>query len=296
MEKLSRVKKYAQLREELMNDAESQVTSSDLSQFAERLNRIDATQFDKMETFKEEHDPIHLRRESYFDTPVKTEGEQEETISSTFNNEYLDEYINEVKQYNKERGYRSAENTTTNILQEIKKDPDYRTINSLADLEFEPSYEETTEIPIFRNQNKEASTISMEVKNLISGVQADAAVSETFSEPVVEQEPEIFKFKDRPFTFIPSADEAQQLPKQAQFSNSIHEELEKEKNLRERLMNETVQMRAQLDGYDKELSEVNDSVMYANKVLNVVLVILILAMLVVGGVLIYWIMLDKGVI
>ena len=73
-------------------------------------------------------------------------------------------------------------------------------------------------------------------------------------------------------------------------------ELIKERELREKLMNETSQMRVQLENYDKELNEVNHSMSTANRVLNVVLVILILVMLAIGGMLLYWIMQDRGIL
>ncbi len=295
MEKLSRVKKYARLREELMNDAETQVASSELSPFAARLNRIDAAQFDKMDSFeKQEHDPVHLRREAYFDHPEASKAAEEEN-SMAFNNEYLDEYINEVKQYNKDHGYLTSENTAKNILNGIKKESDYQYISSLDEIKTEPSFEETTEIPSF-GRKLDASTISMEVKNLLEttaekDTQADLQVSQT-------KEVDLSKASSAGLTFIPSMDELRTFPNEEQTDklNTVEEELKKEKQLREKLMNETVQMRSQLEGYDKELSEVNDSVTTANRILNVVLIILILAMLVVGGVLFYWILLDRGVI
>lgn len=279
MEKLSRVKKYAQLREELMNDAESQVSSSELSEFAKRLNRIDSNQFDKMNTTeKSEHDPVHLRRESYFEQPAKKAVNVEDTFSS-FNNEYLDEYINEVKQYNQLHGYSSSEDTAKNILNTFKKE-----ISSLDELDILPSFEETTEIPVF-GKKEDATAISMEVKNLINSINL---VQNEVSEPEKNTADlkEVLNFIDH--TDTPSPFESKE--------NDFEKELEKEKELRDRLMNETVQMRAQLDDYDKELNEVNDSVMHANQVLNVVLIILILVMLAVAGVLIYWILLDRGVI
>lgn len=274
MEKLSRVKKYAQLREELMNDAESQVTSSDLSEFAKRLNRIDSAQFDTIETNQQaDHDPVHLRRETYFEDNQKIE--KEDTLSMTFNNEYLDEYINEVKQYNKERGFLSSENTTSNILNGLRNKVDSKEIDSLSDLKLEPSFEETTEIPIF-SQNNDATSISLEVKNLLNA-----------SKEIEEEEK-----SNQAMTYIEADDVITPIKQPVDFE----EELRKEKELREKLMNETVMMRSQLDDYDKELNDVNDSVVHTNRILNVVLVILILAMLVISGVLIYWIMLDKGVI
>ena len=66
MEKLSRTKKYQELRDRLQNDAESQVVSKDLSQFQNRLNRLDVMHFDTASD-KEEHDPIHARRNNSFE-------------------------------------------------------------------------------------------------------------------------------------------------------------------------------------------------------------------------------------
>ena len=115
MEKLSRTKKYQALRESLQNDAESQVVSKDLTSFQDRLNRLDVMHFDT-EQIGTDHDPVHARRTNYFEeTPavkeevviepvVIEEAEIEKTTQYTFNNEYLDEYISEVKEYNKNKG------------------------------------------------------------------------------------------------------------------------------------------------------------------------------------------------
>ena len=70
MEKLSRTKKYQGLRDRLQNDSESQVVSKDLSQFQDRLNRLDVMQFDSAKESDEHHDPIHARRNSYFEEPA----------------------------------------------------------------------------------------------------------------------------------------------------------------------------------------------------------------------------------
>ena len=69
-----------------------------------------------------------------------------------------------------------------------------------------------------------------------------------------------------------------------------------EKELREKLMSETVQLRAQMDDYEDELNDMNDSVSYTNRLLNFILVLLILALLVVLGIVVYWILLQKGII
>ena len=277
MEKLSRVKKYEQLREEIMNDAESQLSSSDLSEFAERLNRIDADHFEKMEVKKEQYDPVHLRRESYFDTPVIKEEERitDQTSTESFSNEYLDEYINEVKLYNQRKGYSSEVDTMANIFSEIKKEKtkkksELKFIEGIDVIQTVPSFEDTTHIPNFA-YSEEASEISQEVRNLVS-------TEDLSSDP--------FDLRLQDLAVKEAEGEGK----------DVYVELEKEKQMREKLMSETVQIRAQLSDYDKELNDVNNSVLHANKVLNVVLIILIFAMLIIIGVIGYWILLDKGII
>ena len=72
--------------------------------------------------------------------------------------------------------------------------------------------------------------------------------------------------------------------------------MKEERELREKLMNETVQLRVQMDEYENELNDMNDSVSYTNRMLNFILVLLILALLVVLGIVVYWILLEKGMI
>ena len=52
-------------------------------------------------------------------------------------------------------------------------------------------------------------------------------------------------------------------------------------------------MRAQLDDYEDNLSEVSDKMRQTNRILNIVLVILIIALAMIVGVVIYWIITSK---
>ena len=47
---------------------------------------------------------------------------------------------------------------------------------------------------------------------------------------------------------------------------------------------------------EDELNDMNDSVSYTNRLLNFILVLLILSLLVVLGIVVYWILLQKGII
>lgn len=288
MQKLSRTQKYEQLRQELQNNSEQEIVSESLSRYANRLNKIDSDTFQKMDVtadLNEQHNPVHTRREAYFQGEPEVQTEQ----PATFNNEYLDEYIHEVKQYNINKGLRSAEDTQVNILNGIRKEPldmfnaaekdsslsfEDR-LNQLYDHKFEPTKNEDKkidtplEVPSFSKDDEKRNTISMEIKNLLN-------------EPVE-------KIEEVQSVVAPIE------PKVADKSK-VANPFENEKELREKLMNETVQLRVQLEEYEDELSDVNDSVNSTNRILNFILILLILALLVILGVVAYWVLLSRGVI
>ncbi len=65
---------------------------------------------------------------------------------------------------------------------------------------------------------------------------------------------------------------------------------------RRQLLQETTQMRAQLDDYQDNLTEVSDKMKRTNQILNVVLIVLIIALSVVLVVVIYWVLQSQGVL
>jgi hypothetical protein len=70
--------------------------------------------------------------------------------------------------------------------------------------------------------------------------------------------------------------------------------LEAERTARQQLLNETTQMRAQLDDYEDNLNEVSDKMRHTNKILNIVLGCIDHCLAVILGIVIYWIVLSKG--
>ena len=115
MDNLSRTKKNNQLYQKLHSDNETQISSDRLSLYANRLHDIDNESFSKMTTNATSDNPLHAKKAEYLNT------EPESRQISSFNNEYLDEFISEVKQYNIKKGLRAVEDTQTNILKEILK-------------------------------------------------------------------------------------------------------------------------------------------------------------------------------
>jgi hypothetical protein len=130
MDNLSRTKKNNQLYQKLHSDNETQISSDRLSLYANRLHEIDNERFSEMTTNATSDNPLHAKKTEYLNT------EPAPQQISSFNNEYLDEFISEVKQYNIKKGLRAVEDTQTNILKEVlKKDIEVKKEDQVIDKE-----------------------------------------------------------------------------------------------------------------------------------------------------------------
>ncbi len=231
MSEFSREKKYAQLREELTNDNESEVKSEALAPYADRLSRIDS-KFQPMEIQSTGHSPLHLRNAAY--APIEQPISFEE---STFNNDYLDQFIEEVKQYNLRKGYRKDDDTKRELITKITDKNPEEVLKTEAPVEFAESSEDE-------------QTISMQVMQLVSEDDFEDEVAVT-----------------------------------SDFSLMSNEFLQK-----------TEELNLKLETYQHDLTEVNQRVINTNRLLNFLIALLILGLIVVMGVVIYWIMLVRGII
>ena len=347
MQNMSRKAKYEKLRQELQNDAESQISTKGISAYAERLSRLDTTATQQLEVKEEEnHDPIHLRREAYF--ADETQKEKAGTATSSFNNEYLDEYISEVKEYNKQRGLLASEDTQVNILKQLREQSSIRPFEEKMVSTSKDNLLDDMDIPSFVLPEDDTlrNTISLEVKQLLDQSGNSQEMLKTLepspeikkprrmkppveeeeftdSQPILEEDDEEeddeWDDEDEEETKKPrwklfgrrhddeddEEDETQEDDEDWEdddetqphrFFGKLRSHMQEEKELREKLMSETVQLRAQMDDYEDELNDMNDSVSYTNRLLNFILVLLILALLVVLGIVVYWILLQKGII
>lgn len=117
----SRVERYKELHEKIDNTVDDTVVNDDLSNFANRLNMID-NQFERMDVKStKDHAPVHAREE---EKPFEKTEPKEKVVFDTFENEYLKDFLEEVKAYNVEKGYRDSGDTETNILRELNLIPD----------------------------------------------------------------------------------------------------------------------------------------------------------------------------
>ena len=102
------MERYKELREKLSSEVDHGIQNHQLSSYANRLNKIDQDNFEDM---IQDIDP------SYEPTRAK---EVDLKKYETFENEYLKDFLDEVKSYNIEKGHRRVDDTEQNILEEIQ--------------------------------------------------------------------------------------------------------------------------------------------------------------------------------
>ena len=111
----SRVKKNADIHQRIASDTESTVENSDLSHFANRLSEID-DQFERVHTSKQATtDPSRARKLDYDET------DGIDPMVDTFETHYLEDFLEEVKEYNVKKGYRDISNTQENVLDGLRE-------------------------------------------------------------------------------------------------------------------------------------------------------------------------------
>jgi len=226
METLSRVKKNQVLRNTIENDREEELVSPALSSYAERLNKINPmlTRTSVLSS-SEPYQALHSRREKSldFDTkPIKT---------NTVETEYINDFLEEVRNYNLKKGYRSEFDTDLEVLKK----------SEVKELKVEP-----IKSAIFEEKNQ--ADLTQEIKMIIEN-----------------------DFNDLPIENIKND------------SEDINQVLE-----------ETQKLRIQLNDYEKELIDMNESVMSSHRVLNIVVFILVLVLVVMLGFAVYWVLYSKG--
>jgi DNA repair ATPase RecN len=226
METLSRVKKYQALRNEIENDREEELVSPALSSYAERLNKIDPL-LSKQSTQgrNESYEALHFRREQAINT-------NDEFVDKPLETDYIQEFLEEVRNYNLSKGYRKEFDTELDILKKHGPVglPVNETIKPLLD-----------DSPV-------NDDLTLQIKTLIENDFEEAEELSNSNEP---------------------------------------EELTQ-------VLEETQKLRIQLSDYEKELVNMNESVLSSHRVLNMVVFFLVLVLIVMLGFAIYWVLYSKG--
>lgn len=111
MEQQTRVKKYAQLREMIAEDHEETNFHDALAPFAKRLSAVDERfNVDPKRAAYKDYVPEHAKVKAYQEL---FEHDSEDLIT----NDFLEQFIEEVKSYNVKEGTRVAQETTENVMQ-----------------------------------------------------------------------------------------------------------------------------------------------------------------------------------
>lgn len=245
MEKLSRVKKYENLRNQIdMNTNDEAVN----------MNRVDPIIFKKMDV--QEETP---RREK--EITIRKPNE-----SDTFVNEYMDDLIRDVKQYNRDKGLLHNDITELDILNQLKNPTRLKREDYVKTIEEEPKVDENTII-----QSKKE--IAMQIQELLKE-ENNAGMNVSKVEPVIEE-------KNEDFSTIEM--------------NKTIEILDEKVNDEEiqRLNEQTQQMKIVIEKHEEEMNEISEGIDKTNKLLNVLLVILVLALFAVIGFTIFMIWNSK---
>lgn len=334
METLSRVKRYEDLRKQIEDDSIGTDTPPEekLQSYAKRLNEIDPSIFKKVTITEEE--PNAPQRER-IETSIYDDND---STMQEFRNEYLDDFINEVREYNIKKGNRESENTQIDILNRLNsvsraKRSDY--IQNIEEDIKEPKQEDAAvmnrediaaqvkslledEIP-----SLESESLSVDESNAETKIQQDVTIEaskeklqrELSEAKTTQKQAKKLGLKKQKEKMIEPVKEVNSNEKIAEIPNEktekrntqkpkvktvatkeLQAEVEREQRLHQKLVEETQQLRVQLNEYEDDLNDLSEGVEKTNKMLNVILGCLILALLVIIGIIIYWVIQAGGLV
>lgn len=327
MEKLSRVKKYEDLRKSIETDNNID-NASQLQNAAQKetLRKIDSSIFKRIEI--QDDDAYTPTREK------KLAGmEEQPPVDDTFTNEYLDDFIKEVREYNIRKGTRESDNTQADILyqlnaanrakrshyiQEIQEDDAdvKKTVISRDDiamqvqnlLKEEEDAEPYTTTPIDPFGFNLTPSLDDEIKEENEGkhIEKSSYHTESDSYQTTKEEPQksyqhVAAEEPAHTVYAESTartfqdDLSEEAPAAENVVETVDEQEETPAGLHNQLLEETQQLRVQMGEYEDELTDLSDGMKKTNKLLNFVLCFLILVLLVIIGFIGYSLWKARGI-
>lgn len=182
MEQQTRVKKYAQLREMIAEDHEETNFHDALAPFAKRLSAVDERfSVDPERAAYKNYVPEHAKVKAYQEL---FEHDSEDLIT----NDFLEQFIEEVKSYNVNKGTRVAQETTENVLyayqqQQLRDDIKH----SQQDQEvLKPKGLEALSQEVFDFQTKENETVEEDddlIDDVLERIEKDVQLSNDENNP-----------------------------------------------------------------------------------------------------------------
>lgn len=297
MEKKSRLRKYESLRNSINLEEEAgSETSRTADTFIQKQNDAKISE----DTYKPERETVDF----YKDIKSSVSPRDDER----FTNEYLDDFVKEIREYNMAKGNRDLENTQADILFQLNEKRHRNRSMYIDKIEEQNDNEQNNEKEEGQMSNED---IAQQVHSLLN--EKDDDLTSVFS-PIFGEE-----IKDE-LIIDENLHEEENVEASASAINEIEEEKEEEVfeevapeesyntefiedsalnvksdnaiSDRERIedtLYETQQLKTQLDNCEDKISNLNESVGSTNKLLSWFLGFLIIALLVLFGYIAYMI-------
>lgn len=336
MEKLSRVQKFENLRKTIEDEAlvSDDNSNKHMTSYIDKVNSVEPT----LLNFSNDENDVYIPERERREFPQNLE--QNFNSMDDFRNEYLDDFINEVREYNIQKGNRESDNTQIDILNQLhavnhpKRSEYVETIHEsnsevmkgstqndiaaqvkslidegddsyfdLANQMQEPLLEAQTQELYGMNLNKDLSKLENNNTNIEKGnlnrsldsfssskVPNSTNVTQVMNLSQMQAHTEEKAIKD---SLVNDPKEERKL----EVKNEVQlKEEERERALHQKLVEETQQLRVQLNEYEDDLNDLSEGVEKTNRMLNIILGFLILALLVIIGIIIFWIVQAGGVV
>lgn len=287
MEKLSRVKKYESLRKAI--EIDNNIDAAEDSKSSEQaLKSFDSSIFKKA-AIKEETAPKRAKEEK------EVEGKESST-SDTFTNEYLDDFIKEVRDYNIRKGNRQSEDTQVDILYQLNAENRAKRTRYLQEIKdkqddtiIEPLSDEENGKPVLSKEDLAKEVQQLLIDEDVQDSTFDEEAQDTDVEELSEKlmQTQQIDLHQAAALVLPSDDEKEDI------EDSVKPN-DEEDSLHKKLIEETQQLRVQLDEYEGELSDLSSGVEKNNRILNFILCFLILVLLVIIGFIGYYLWQATG--
>lgn len=267
----SRMKKFEQLRQDILNEnaTNNNYTNESLKQFAQKLANA-GIDVDKNNVYKESKDyvPHHQKTNNQnFESKVVDNSNQVNVNLNNndfnSNNDYMSDFLSEVKAYNLEKGYRQEEDTKANLLHELNIKPEIRPFghnyqnNELFDNV--NSDEKIEQDNYSLHEQKEIDDISLKVESMSN---EDFDISKTMDNEIIQYNEQITDDNSKLQTII---------------------------------YNQTQELKTDVINQKRDIDAVNNKIDRVNLILNITLGILFVVVVVVLLVFVYQLLKINGV-
>ncbi len=258
----SRVKKFEQLRRDILNEnINNDYTNENLKQMADKLASA-GINVEKNNTYRQSQNYIPHHQKTFDDIELNQKSIEPVVKNTNFNNDYMTDFLSEVKAYNLEKGYRSQDDTKANLLNELNIKPEIRP---------------------FGNNYKNDELIEK-----IENIEAKSDIENTDNSEVEELSSKVEILSNEDFD-ISKTMESEPVP----YNHNV--ELENSQ-LKTMIFHQTQELKTNFGNQKKEIDEVNNKIDRVNLILNITLGILVFAIIIILGFFVYQLLKINGVL